>query len=196
MNSFTSTRLSFRPIIAADKNFFVQQYTNANIMRHNGGALTTADAIEQHSRLMRDNLRAQNNNKKTILSWAIVCKNTQDIIGIQTLSFLIFPYNSHITKQAVSASISLNSSQALPKINQAEVGIILAQQHQNKGFAQEALSALIHYSFSELALDKVNAFYNSDNILSEKLFTRLGFKYDANLQARKTNKCYFYLEKP
>ena len=184
MNSFTSKRLTFRPITTADQSFFAQQYTNANIMRHNGGALTRTDAIQQHTRLMRDNQRAQNGDKKTIVTWAIVCRNSQNIIGILTLCYLTFPYNSHVIKQGLNSNI-----------NQAEVGIILVEQQQNKGFAQEALNALIHFSFNVLALTKINAFYNRDNAQSEKLFTRLGFSYDDNSPQKNTDKHYCYLEK-
>ena len=184
MNSFTSKRLTFRPITIADQSFFAEQYTNANIMRHNGGALTKTEAIQQHTRLMRDNQRAQNGDKKTIITWAIECRNSQKIIGILTLCYLTFPYNNHVIQQGLNANI-----------NQAEIGIILVEEQQNKGFAQEALKALIHFSFTVLGLNKINAFYNRDNAQSKKLFTHLGFRYDNNSPQKNTDKHYCYLEK-
>ncbi len=184
MHIFTTDRLLIRPLLAEDETFFCRQYTNEKVMEFNCGALSEKFAGLQFQRSLRANKRASNGGKKSVLTWAIVCKKSKSIIGTQTLSALILPYNKEILAKAKDEAIK-----------QAELGIVLSTKVQRKGIAKEALTALINYSFSVLSLNKINAFYACNNQSSEKLFTRLGFIYDPSFQPLNTNNRYIYLEK-
>lgn len=59
----------------------------------------------------------------------------------------------------------------------AEVGILIWDKREwGKGYASEALEAVIEYSFNQLKLHKICAEYYSVNKGSENLFKRLDFK--------------------
>ena len=62
--------------------------------------------------------------------------------------------------------------------NSASVGVIIAEDHRNKGFAKEALYLLSDYSFTNLNLVKLHCAITKDNLLSIKLFTSCGFELE------------------
>jgi diamine N-acetyltransferase len=63
-----------------------------------------------------------------------------------------------------------------PQHKRAGVGILIHPDFQEKGFATEALSLLITYSFSHLYLHQLYANITSDNSKSIALFTKQQFK--------------------
>lgn len=62
-----------------------------------------------------------------------------------------------------------------PKHKRAGVGILIAPEHQEKGFASEALDLLISYSFKYLDLHQLYANISSDNTASLSLFKKKKF---------------------
>ncbi|TXD50529.1 MULTISPECIES: GNAT family N-acetyltransferase [unclassified Polaribacter] len=70
-----------------------------------------------------------------------------------------------------------------PQHKRAGIGILIHPDFQKKGFASEALSLLIKYSFSYLQLHQLYANITSDNLQSISLFkkqnfSRVGLKKD------------------
>jgi diamine N-acetyltransferase len=63
-----------------------------------------------------------------------------------------------------------------PQHKRAGIGILIHPDFQEKGFATEALSILIRYSFSNLQLHQLYANITSDNSKSIALFTKQQFK--------------------
>ena len=63
-----------------------------------------------------------------------------------------------------------------PQHKRAGIGILIHPDFQEKGFASEALSLLIQYSFSHLQLHQLYANITSDNSKSIALFTKQNFK--------------------
>lgn len=57
----------------------------------------------------------------------------------------------------------------------AEVGFMIKQNAQGKGFAGEALELLINYAYSDLKLNKLTAICAVSNAASIKLLEKLGF---------------------
>ena len=47
-----------------------------------------------------------------------------------------------------------------------------------KGYATEAIEAIINYAFDTLELHRIYADYYNTNIASEKVFSKLGFKIE------------------
>jgi diamine N-acetyltransferase len=62
-----------------------------------------------------------------------------------------------------------------PQHKRAGVGILIHPDFQKKGFASEALSLLINYSFSQLQLQQLYANITSDNMQSISLFKKHNF---------------------
>ena len=60
----------------------------------------------------------------------------------------------------------------------AELGIVLDEDEWGKGYAQDALTALIRYSFDDLRLHRLGAEVLSINLPSIKLFESLGFCHE------------------
>lgn len=65
-----------------------------------------------------------------------------------------------------------------------EVGYIVAREHQGRGYATEALKAVIEYGFRELDLNRFEADINPNNIASARLLERLGFRKEGLMPQR------------
>ena len=63
-----------------------------------------------------------------------------------------------------------------PQHKRAGIGILIHPDSENKGFASEALSLLINYSFSHLQLHQLYANITSDNSKSLSLFKKYKFE--------------------
>lgn len=66
--------------------------------------------------------------------------------------------------------------------NSAGVGVIIAKNYRNKGFAKEALCLLSEYSFDSLNIVKLRCNIAKDNLESIKLFYSCDFKLEKNDQ--------------
>lgn len=64
----------------------------------------------------------------------------------------------------------------------AEIGYDLAEEYQRKGYMSEALEGIIEYGFSVLQLHRISAVVSIDNVPSEKLLEKLGFKREGILR--------------
>jgi [ribosomal protein S5]-alanine N-acetyltransferase len=62
------------------------------------------------------------------------------------------------------------------------IGYIIDPALQQKGFATEAVSAMINFCFGELHLHRVQAFIQPDNTASLKLVEKLGFRREGLLR--------------
>ena len=60
-------------------------------------------------------------------------------------------------------------------VDAMEIGYSIAHAHQRKGYAFEALSALLNLLQNDLCLDMVTAGILAENVASEKLLIKLGF---------------------
>lgn len=58
----------------------------------------------------------------------------------------------------------------------AGVGILISDEHRNKGHATEALKMLIDYAFNTLHLHQLFCNITTDNVSSMKLFKKAGFE--------------------
>lgn len=57
-----------------------------------------------------------------------------------------------------------------------EIGYILAPAQQGRGLMTEAVAALVGYCLGDLAVHRIEALINPDNVASIKLVERLGFR--------------------
>ncbi|HEU4785317.1 MAG TPA: GNAT family protein [Ktedonobacterales bacterium] len=66
----------------------------------------------------------------------------------------------------------------------AETGYILHRDYWGQGFMAEALSAVLTYGFTEMALHRIEAVIDIANERSKNLLLKLGFQYEGNLRQR------------
>ncbi len=181
MHSFTTERLLIRPLLADDETFFCRQFTNEKVMRYTGGTLSKEEASKVFHRSLRANERAKKGGKKSVLTWAIVCRKKEAIIGTQTLSYLIRPHNEEIMSAA-----------ELDDIKQAEIGIMLTPKANGKLFPEEAMGALMEYGFTQLKITRINAFYDSRNFATKRFVNKLGFNFSSKYQQEHSTASYQY----
>ncbi|MEQ8360454.1 MAG: GNAT family N-acetyltransferase [Cytophagales bacterium] len=67
-----------------------------------------------------------------------------------------------------------------PENMQLELGISLASEYQNKGFATESIRAIIKYAFENLNKHRIYVSVDPDNSPSMRLFKRLKFRKEAH----------------
>lgn len=69
-----------------------------------------------------------------------------------------------------------------PHHNRAGVGIMIDIQHQQKGYAAQALRLLTDYAFNFLHMSQLYAYIATDNMASVKLFSSVGFQQSGILK--------------
>jgi RimJ/RimL family protein N-acetyltransferase len=67
-------------------------------------------------------------------------------------------------------------------IRQATVGITLAQEYQQQGYAAEAMTCLLQHLFETMKLHRVMADTDPGNTASMKLLERLGLRHEGHLK--------------
>ena len=176
MHSFTTERLLIRPLIKEDEAFYCYQYTDRKMMRIIGEPLSH----EQASKAFYRALKANSSIKKTVMTWAIVDKNNNKIIGTQALSW---------QKPTQTPKPSVHN------IEQVEIGIMLATKANGKLLPEEAVAALMEYGFNYLAVDRINAFYATVNRATKRILDKLGYINNPELQDKTTKNSYQYFDK-
>jgi len=64
----------------------------------------------------------------------------------------------------------------------AEVGFLFARRWWGKGYAREAMEAVIEYGFGSLGLERLWARCHAGNVASQRLLERLGFTLEGTLR--------------
>lgn len=100
------------------------------------------------------------------MSWAIVCKKTEKVIG----------------------SIVLNEDRFRPDVNSMELGYSLSEDFWGKGIMTEAAKRIVRYAFEALDLDVLMIKAGEDNIRSLRVIEKCGFTYEGTL--RKSYRTY------
>ena len=97
---------------------------------------------------------------RTLFQWGIERKDDSRIVGTTTL-------------------FHLDAGNA-----RAEIGYYLGSAYWGNGYMQEALTALLNFSFGELKLRRIEADVDPRNAASLKSLDRLGFKQEGLLRER------------
>ncbi len=69
-----------------------------------------------------------------------------------------------------------------PEHHRAEVGYMIEKEYQGKGYAAEAVRAIIKYAFNEMKIHSIEADIDKDNIASERLLQKLGFRKEGHFK--------------
>ncbi|MCM3410387.1 GNAT family N-acetyltransferase [Metabacillus litoralis] len=90
--------------------------------------------------------------------WAIVHKESNKVIG--TCSFVDWSNNNQ----------------------KAEIGYVLNRNYWGQGLVSEAIKEVIKFGFETLELNRIEGGCDTDNIGSEKVMLKAGFKYEGTLR--------------
>lgn len=93
-----------------------------------------------------------------IARWAVVDKLTNECVGWSGLKYFNGPFNHHT--------------------NFYELGYRFKKQHWGKGFATESSNAILDYGFKNLNVDSIFAITDPKNVNSQKVLTKLGFRFE------------------
>lgn len=94
-------------------------------------------------------------------------------------SFVIVEKESNICIGYVSVDIPYM------QINIGEIGYVIGEKYQKKGYAFEAVDRILKEYFTERNIYMIEAKYNEDNIASAKLLKKLGFVPEGKLRNRR-----------
>jgi RimJ/RimL family protein N-acetyltransferase len=75
---------------------------------------------------------------------------------------------------------------------QAEIGCTIAKQHQEKGYATEAIKAVIDYIFKKLGKHRIIASMDPQNIAIMNLLEKIGFRKEAHFKESYYQDGYWY----
>lgn len=147
MHSFTTERLLIRPLAEQDKELYLSLYTDAKIMRHIGTPFTVEVAEQAFSKT----IRAMNKPNPTMMTWAIITLDKNEVIGLEALNF-----------QSPDC---------------AEIGVMLLRRSNGRLLPEEAINGLLEYGFNHLLLQQVNARYASKNLATARVAKKTGFTF-------------------
>ena len=68
----------------------------------------------------------------------------------------------------------------LDDARQADIGFTLARPYQHRGYATEAVRALLHHLFTELRLHRVTATCDAENLPSQRVLERIGMRREGH----------------
>lgn len=72
-----------------------------------------------------------------------------------------------------------------------EIGYDIAKKHWGRGYAPEAISALLHYAFNSLSINRVEAKVEPENTNSIKVLQKLNFTFEGTLRKSEKSKGHF-----
>jgi ribosomal-protein-alanine N-acetyltransferase len=126
---------------------------NAETMKYIPRPLATnlEDAFA-HIDLINDKIE-----KNIGINWGIVLKGTTKIIGI------------------------IGHYRIQPENHRAEIGYMFLPEHHGKGYATEAIKAIVDYGFNEMNLHSIEAIIDPENTASEKTLLKNGFVKEAHI---------------
>ena len=149
-------RVKLRWLTEADVPSLFAVFSDPEVMRY-WSSEPMADACEAEALL--DDIRAHF-AAKTLFQWGVALGGDDRVIGTCTLLHLD------------------------GRNRRGEIGYALAREQWGKGLMREALTALLDYAFTALALHRIEADVDPENAASLGLLERLGFTREGMLRER------------
>lgn len=149
MNIVETERLILRPLTPGDLDALAEINSDPPVMRYIGDG---QPASREHT-AERLNFLVEHGRQYGFGAWAVWHKQSLSLIGFVAL-------------------IHLDGT------TEVEVGYRLARDYWGKGFATEAARASLRHGFQDLALDRIVAVVQPENIASQRVLEKLGLKYE------------------
>lgn len=154
---FDTKRLRLRPIDEGDQALYRQLYTDPRVMRHIAEPMTAETATRSFGAACRQ----QSWMKQR---WILVDRANPVPAGIGILGLFVDPE----TTDGASA----------------EIGVMLLEAWQGRGFAAEAIMAMTGHVFGAGALDRLWTRHAPDNPLARGLMEKLRFQQAGGVNAQ------------
>lgn len=148
-------RLLLRRFRISDLETIFNNWISDPIVQHNYGE-PTYDTIPDTQKLLEKWINSYENNE--FYRWAITLKETNDCIG-QIAFYVVDSRNQKL-----------------------DVEYCVGQAFWGKGYAPEALKAVIDYAFKEMNFNRVQAFHRSKNDISGIVMKKAGMKFEGTLK--------------
>lgn len=145
-------RLVIRSNQGIDLEPLAALWTDPDVTRHMGGPRNYEEIVK----ILRED--AQVNPQPTFDLWPVIERETGQIIG-----------TGGILEKEIEGR------------NQYEIIYVLAKSAWGKGFATELAGSLKNYAFDQLGLNRVTALIDPANAKSEKVATKIGFRYEKDI---------------
>lgn len=157
-------RLVLRKITLDDKENVFAYFSDDEVTRYFG--IENFTKLEEAEHII--NAFNEGFEKKQAIRWGIALKDTNELIG--SIGF---------------HNISKNNSRV-------EVGYEITRKEWNKGYATEALRAVIEFLFNEVGFNRIGATIRPENVASQQLVKKLGFQEEGTLQDYQFNRGSYY----
>lgn len=162
MHIIDTGRLVLRPLRLEDLDVLAAINSDPQVMRYIGEG---KPAPREHT-AERLNFLIEHGRQYGFGAWAVWHKQTLSRIGFCAL-------------------IHLDGT------TEVEVGYRLARDNWGRGFATEAARAILRYGFEDLALDRIVAVVQPENIASQRVLEKLKLKYEKDAHYYNTEVKYY-----
>ena len=160
-------RLLLRPLLSSDNKAMFVMDSNPNVHLYLGN--DPVKSIEQCDQYIQ-NIQQQY-KQNGIGRFAIVTKETQEIIGWAGLKFITETENNHS--------------------NYYDIGYRLSEAYWGKGYGYEAAKAWLDHGFNEMKIPAVYASAHIDNAGSNKILQKIGLQQHEPYLHHNVS-CYWY----
>jgi ribosomal-protein-alanine N-acetyltransferase len=153
MNILLETeRLILREILPTDEMALFHLESNPNVHQFLGNRPIT---LMEESRKYIEHIRTQY-AQNGIGRFAVVLKETNELIGWSGIKFITEPENNHV--------------------NFYEIGYRFVEEHWGKGYGFESAKAWLDYGFNQMKIQKMYASANKENAGSIKILKKIGMQ--------------------
>lgn len=153
MKILKTDRLALREWRESDANGYFEIFSHPEVV--NAGA-KVCESVHEGLESVRSLIRTRE-------SWAVVLKDSGELIGCLTLGDI----NRHEQYK--------------------ELEYVIAEKFQNRGYATEAVQRVMRYAFTELDLCIVAVCHYPDNYKSKRVIEKCGFTYEGTLRKYSRN---------
>ena len=150
----TTERLVLRRLVDSDAKDIFRLRSDQELMRY------VARPIAKSEQDAYGLLQRVDNGIKSgeSINWGITLKGANQIIGVAGIV------------------------RTTPEHHRAEIGYLLASEHQRKGFTAEAIKEILNYGFNHLNLHLIEAVTDPRNTASISVLKKLGFSMDGHFR--------------
>ena len=161
-------RLLLRPILNSDAEALFEMDNNPNVHLYLGNEpVKSIDAVYNYIKSIQSQYI-----KNGIGRFAVVLKDTNEVIGWAGIKFITEPENNHV--------------------NFYDIGYRLAEAYWGKGYGYEVAKAWLEYAFNEMKVAAVYASAHTENKGSNKILQKIGMK-QAGKYLHHELPCYLYV---
>ncbi len=166
---FQSERLHFRPLQEDDLDMEIALWTDAEVARFITGEVATVEEVRDLMPVV-----TQRPGNGCVGFWSLTEKATKEKIGHAVL--LPLPVDAEDTEFELLESVEWPD-------REIEIGFVLKRSSWGAGYATEACLRLLEFAFLETDLDAIYATTDPENLASQNVLKKCGFRDLGLIQA-------------